>query len=387
MKKILSLLLLLNVTFSTVNSQDIRINFEKGNFLSAKIKAKQQNKYVFFDAYTDWCGPCKVMDATVFRDEKVADLMNLNFVNIKVNMDSRPGIVLSAQLDINAFPTLLVFDAQGQEVFRHIGAYDTEEFIEVMQVVLKGENREFTNIKTKYNKGDNSIITTAIYIDYLQKLYMSKTLKDVVAGIKLSIEDMLIPDNNILFEVLISDFNSELSSEILDKAKLLKNEDKLSIAKEIIKKKLDEYLVANSVKSTYPPRFEAAKIYIEIAEKFGFNNNDNIHYQCAKMGEIMYGNNVLAALNYASERLFKSNLFKYSNFTHAMLSSSIFHYPFIKLGLKDTRIAYNKIGEMLKLKEVSGNSDYINFLGKIHKQLSNKILYYKIDDEIKKEKH
>ena len=42
----------------------------------AKIKAENPNddKAIFVDVYTDWCGWCKRMDATTFRDKKVQEI-------------------------------------------------------------------------------------------------------------------------------------------------------------------------------------------------------------------------------------------------------------------------------------------------------------------------
>ena len=34
-----------------------------------KQKAKQENKYIFIDAYTTWCGPCKMMDEYVYAND------------------------------------------------------------------------------------------------------------------------------------------------------------------------------------------------------------------------------------------------------------------------------------------------------------------------------
>ena len=44
------------------------IKFEKDNWENTLAKAKVENKIVFVDAYTTWCGPCKKMDAKTFPD-------------------------------------------------------------------------------------------------------------------------------------------------------------------------------------------------------------------------------------------------------------------------------------------------------------------------------
>ena len=49
------------------------INFFEGSFQEVKAEAKKQNKIIFIDCYTSWCGPCKWMAKNVFTDKKVGD--------------------------------------------------------------------------------------------------------------------------------------------------------------------------------------------------------------------------------------------------------------------------------------------------------------------------
>ena len=45
------------------------VNFEHLSFREALDKAKSEQKYVFMDCYTSWCGPCRQM-ATREYDSK-----------------------------------------------------------------------------------------------------------------------------------------------------------------------------------------------------------------------------------------------------------------------------------------------------------------------------
>ena len=42
------------------------IEFSHGTWKEVLAKAKQEDKLVFIDVYTSWCGPCKKMAAKVF---------------------------------------------------------------------------------------------------------------------------------------------------------------------------------------------------------------------------------------------------------------------------------------------------------------------------------
>lgn len=50
-------------------------------------------KKLFVDAYTDWCGWCKRMDATTFSHPMVAKFMNENFYPVKLDAEQKEDIV------------------------------------------------------------------------------------------------------------------------------------------------------------------------------------------------------------------------------------------------------------------------------------------------------
>jgi len=54
--------------------------------------AKEPRK-ILVDVYTDWCGWCKRMDATTFKDEKVMDYLSKNFYAVKFDAEQKEEIV------------------------------------------------------------------------------------------------------------------------------------------------------------------------------------------------------------------------------------------------------------------------------------------------------
>jgi len=48
---------------------------------------KKKPKKVIVDVYTSWCGPCKMLDKTTFRDPEVVKLMTDNFYSVKFNAE------------------------------------------------------------------------------------------------------------------------------------------------------------------------------------------------------------------------------------------------------------------------------------------------------------
>ena len=101
------------------------INFIKGDLEKAKKQAEKEGKLIFVDCYTDWCGPCKRMAGTTFKDPEVAKFFNENFINLKVEMEKdSSGPEMARQYKVAAYPTLLILDPSGKLKKTKIGFQD-----------------------------------------------------------------------------------------------------------------------------------------------------------------------------------------------------------------------------------------------------------------------
>ena len=52
------------------------VEFRDISFAGALKAAKAENKTVFMDCYTSWCGPCKMMTNDIFPQEKVGKYLS-----------------------------------------------------------------------------------------------------------------------------------------------------------------------------------------------------------------------------------------------------------------------------------------------------------------------
>ena len=113
------------------------IRFETGSLLETLAKARQENKAVFVDCYTSWCGPCKMMSTQVFPDKQAGDFFNPRFISIKIDMEKEEGKELAQKWKINAFPTYLILNPQGEVVYTSRGYIPVEELIRRMNEGLE----------------------------------------------------------------------------------------------------------------------------------------------------------------------------------------------------------------------------------------------------------
>lgn len=128
-KTTLLLGILFLVATSFKGSVDAGIAFHHGNYAAAKKIAKQTNKTIFIDGYTEWCGPCKRMAKEVFTDAAVGKYFNENFINVKMDMEKTDGMLVSRRYSVNFYPTLLFIRPNGELIRKEVGFKNKSELL------------------------------------------------------------------------------------------------------------------------------------------------------------------------------------------------------------------------------------------------------------------
>ena len=182
MKKLLGVMLAVFLS-SSVFAQGIE--FEHGTFAEALAKAKKENKLVFMDCYTTWCGPCKMLAKNIFPQKEVGDYFNAHFVNVKMDMEKGEGIELQKKYGVKAFPTLLFMDANGKVLHTKVGGSDAAGLIE--EAKIAGDpSRQIGALEKRYADGDRDAKFIAQYVKALYAAYKREAMlpvgKDFIAN-------------------------------------------------------------------------------------------------------------------------------------------------------------------------------------------------------------
>ena len=99
------------------------------------VKANKANpKALFIDVYTDWCGWCKRMDATTFKDPRVTQFVTENFYAVKFDAEQKGDIVY----DGNTF----TFQKSGQRGVHTLAASLLDGRLSYPSVVYLNGNME-----------------------------------------------------------------------------------------------------------------------------------------------------------------------------------------------------------------------------------------------------
>lgn len=129
------------------------------NFEEVLAKAQQENKKVFVDFYTVWCGPCKLMSQKVFTETEIGTYFNEKFVNYQINAEDKAFTEQVKRYQIRSYPTLLILDAAGNVLGRQEGALDAAHFLKFAKRTL-GELMSFEQMydKLKADKNNEQLI-------------------------------------------------------------------------------------------------------------------------------------------------------------------------------------------------------------------------------------
>jgi len=131
---------------------------------------KTNPKNVLIDVYTNWCGPCKLMDRNTFSNTDIIKIINENYYAIKFNAEGNDIITfmdkvftnpnfdstktqkrnsshqLTQFLGINAYPSTLFFDSD-MNYLTPVKGYLNPKQIEIYLLLFK--DNTYKNVKSQ----------------------------------------------------------------------------------------------------------------------------------------------------------------------------------------------------------------------------------------------
>jgi len=227
-------------------AQQSSIDFHENETWEQVLKlAKKENKVIFLDAYTTWCGPCKKMTRDIFPLKSVADLYNDKFINVKMDMEKDDGVNVANKYNIRAFPTLLYVNSDGEVVHRVAGFQDEKQMLQLAKDAFD-PTTQLASMKKKYKEGERGAEFLYKYAYAAQKALEDRSYNKI-ANEYLTTQKDWSSEKNMKF---ILDFVTRTDAKMFDylmenKAQFEKSLDKDVVARKInrlVSTRLDQLL-------------------------------------------------------------------------------------------------------------------------------------------------
>lgn len=145
------------------------IEFFEGSLKEAMEKATKEEKLIFVDCYTTWCGPCKMMSNSIFPLKSVGDFYNKNYVALKLNMEKEKGMKFGSKYPVSAYPTLFYLNEKGEIIQKVVGAKREQEFLAIGKEMIKKNDRS-DDFAQRFEDGERDYDFVLKYIKELNKV-------------------------------------------------------------------------------------------------------------------------------------------------------------------------------------------------------------------------
>jgi len=225
---------------------------ELTDWSTAMQEAQTAGKPIFVDAYTDWCGWCKVMDKKTFSLPAVKSYMTDNMVCYRLDMEhNKASHNLRLAYGINAFPTFVILSPNGELMGKLVGYSDSAEWMTLLSDFLASEHPArpgFPQIESVVWPADIQAYADSDFETRPDAEKMAATLSSVDQG-------------SFLWMVIAQNFPTVLTandqSYLLDEQQWLGTQYGSDIAEDVLKNVMMRRLYAMS-KTAGEEEFEAA---------------------------------------------------------------------------------------------------------------------------------
>mgnify|MGYP001823806722 CR=1 FL=1 len=106
-----------------------------GTVEQAFAAAKAGDKPILLYWGAEWCPPCHVLKATIFRRDEFIAQSQL-FVPVYLDGDTERAQKYGEQFGVYGYPTVIIFSPAGEEITRIPGGMDIEQYVSVLELAL-----------------------------------------------------------------------------------------------------------------------------------------------------------------------------------------------------------------------------------------------------------
>lgn len=121
---------------------------------AAQAKALAEKKILLIDFFGIWCPPCNYLDEQVFNQKKFQNFQK-DYVFLKMDADDTISFELKSKFNVKGYPTIVIANAELEEINRIVGSRNPEGFYAEMTKALKYKGLSLADRIAKANSLKN----------------------------------------------------------------------------------------------------------------------------------------------------------------------------------------------------------------------------------------
>ena len=146
----------------------------------ARAAQKKEPKKIFMDVYTNWSGPCKLLDKNTFQNPDVSRYISEHFYAVKFNAEGTEEITFYNQkftnpnydpnrngrnathqftqfLGVRGYPTMVFFSEYGDPIMPLVGYYKPKQIELYLKMIKQGDYQVFSKPEDFENYKNNFV--------------------------------------------------------------------------------------------------------------------------------------------------------------------------------------------------------------------------------------
>jgi len=192
-----------------------------------------EGKLLFIYFHSEWVQPCQWMKTRTFLDPEILSFFNENVIFLELNLESQLGSAEKENFKVNTLPTMILFDASGNQLIRIEEAMDAKKLLSVLKTWNAPENRGLKSGNMTDDRANNSFehlnnpalipqagkpvpenesssygIIVKYFYDYEQGLSYYQQFQNKVEK-KVSFTEIKLSDKLYQYQIVVSKFSSQ----------------------------------------------------------------------------------------------------------------------------------------------------------------------------------
>ncbi len=173
-------LILFFVSFNLLTNSVFAQKIQWMSLDEARAAQKVNPKKIFMDVYTNWCGPCKMLEKNTFQNPDVSRYISENYYAVKFNAEGTDEIKFYNQtfsnpnydpnrkgrnathqftqfLGVKGYPTMVFFSEDGDPIMPLVGYYKPKQIELYLKMIKQGDYQVFSKPEDFENYKKNFI--------------------------------------------------------------------------------------------------------------------------------------------------------------------------------------------------------------------------------------